>query len=76
MIKMHSVKLEGNTRICCVGRKKTKTKTKTFLDGLLNELINSVKIQRDFWQAMHKMSRAIDNNFNILRVYWKQTEET
>ena len=51
IIEMHTVKVEGNTRICCVERK-----TK-FHDGLLNELISSVKNQQGFWQTMLKIAR-------------------
>ena len=36
MIEMLTVKLEGNTKMCCVGREH-------YPGGLLNELINSVK---------------------------------
>ena len=51
IIEMHTVQIEGNTRFCCVKRKTN------FHDGLLNELISSVKNQQGFWQTMHKISR-------------------
>ncbi len=43
-------------------------KKKMFHDGLLNELINSVKNQQEFWQTMHKISHKRVQPLNSIAI--------